>query len=120
MDRRLPGARTSQISITGYLVGNIWMPGAECWKHLNYDVTAKSWNWGEKGSLRDHVLAATNDGDFQSCNIACGELVITHTDDTGPTRRRWTRVFDLKMFPSIADCVHDDPDWFPGFGDDES
>lgn len=106
---------TAQISITGYLVGNIWMPNAECWKSLNYDATAKSWQWGEKGTLRDHVLAATNDGDFQSCVIAQGEVVITHRKGS----RKTSRSFPLTMFKSISDCVHSDPDWFPDFGDDE-
>jgi hypothetical protein len=29
----------TRVTIHGYLVGNIWMPNAECYKDLTYDVT---------------------------------------------------------------------------------
>ena len=30
--------QTTSITIRGYVVGNIWMPNAECYKEFNYDV----------------------------------------------------------------------------------
>ena len=106
---------TTTVRLRGYLVGNIWMPNCECFKELSYSLDDQSSRWSERGTLRDHVLAATNDGDFQSCNIAHGELVITRTKG----RRKVTRSFPLSMFPSVADCLHSDPDWFPDYGGDD-
>lgn len=103
-----------QINITGFLVGPIWWPaGAECFKRLSYDVTREDARFLEPGTLRDHVLRATNDGDFQGCAIAQGELTITSTRCDGATRVTRSRTWPLDRFPSIADCLHEDPDWFP-------
>ena len=109
---------TTQITIRGFLVGTIWMPAAECWKELDYDVTREDARFTEPGTLRDHVLRATNDGDFQGCDIAQGELIVTRTTISGGTRITRTRAFPLTLFPSIQDCLHDDPDWFPTFAED--
>lgn len=116
-----------QISIRGYVVGPIWWPsGAECFKPLSYNLTRENARFTEPGSLRDHVLAATNDGDFQSCTIACGELVVKRTSYTTDAQQRITRkrcvtrIFPLSRFPSIADCLHPDgDDWCPPADYDE-
>jgi hypothetical protein len=100
--------------IRGYVVGPIWWPvGTEAWKHLTYDITDQDARWSEPGTLRDHALRALNDGDFQSCSIAAGELVTIATiQRNGRTyTRRESR--PLTCFPSIADCLHEDPDWCP-------
>lgn len=108
---------TMTMKLRGYLVGNIWMPNAECFKPLDYSITREAIRM-EDATLRDHVLAATNDGDFQSCVIAAGELVATrreHRDGrTVTVERRWS----LDCFKSILDCLHSDPDWLPPFYDD--
>lgn len=99
-----------RITIHGYLVGGIWWPyGAECYKDLSYDILREQDRTvGGKMTLREHVLRATNDGDFQSCEIADGylEIRIRKPDKTGRTIR--TRMFPLDMFPSISDCVKSD------------
>jgi hypothetical protein len=99
-----------QITLTGYLVGKIWMPARECWKHLSYDLTREDARFTEPGTLRDHVLAATRDGDFQSCSIAEGYLhvQITKIQQTGTALKtyRRTRSFPLTMFPSVKDCIN--------------
>ena len=101
------------ISLSGYLVGPIWWPSEECYKRFDYNLTDEESRWSEPGTLRDHVLAITNDGDFQHCEIADGILEIT----TYKTNRRRSRIFDLSMFPSIADCIKSD--WCgPSFDDD--
>jgi hypothetical protein len=110
----------TQIKITGYLVGYIWMPCGECWKDLEYDLSGEQRRFIEPGTLRDHVLRATNDGDFQSCSIAQGEIVVTRTSRSGGTTIRRTRSFPMSMFPSVSDLIHDDPDWFPCFNDEEA
>ena len=98
------------ISIRGFLVGTIWMPAAECYKPLDYSLTDQQCRTVGKMTLRDHVVRATNDGDFQSCTLALGELVVT----TRNGRRTTTRTFPLARFPSIADCLHPDgDDWCP-------
>ena len=102
--------RTS-IEITGYLVGPIWWPaGLECYKHFTYDLTCEDQRLcgrdgkHEPGTLRDHILRITQDGDFQSCEIADAALCIT----VYKTNRHRSRLFDLELFPSIADCVKTD------------
>jgi hypothetical protein len=98
----------TNIRIKGYLVGNIWMPDIECYKRLSYNLTRENERLSEPGTLRDHVLRATRDGDFQSCSIADGVLLVTRTkqNKTGTVSR--TRAFPLRMFPSIADCLNED------------
>ena len=95
----------SEITISGYVVGPIWWPtGAECYKPFTYHLTREDERFTEPGTLRDHVLAITRDGDFQHCEIADGFLEITIRK---PGRSR-SRVFELDIFPSIADCLKDD------------
>ena len=117
---------TRTIELRGYLVGAIWWPvGAECWKDLAYDITREDARFSEPGTLRDHVLAATNDGDFQGCTIAQGELIATSRtiawDDSGRVLRETTRRhhWPLDRFKSVADCLHDDPDWLPSYPEDD-
>lgn len=94
--------RASSVIIRGTLVGGIWWPiGAECYKPLRYDATAEQRRTVGKMTLRDHVLSATNDGDFQSCRIADGTVEVTVR--RGPRTR--SRIFPLDMFPSVSDCV---------------
>lgn len=107
---------TTHVKIRGFLVGAIWWPvGAECWKDLDYDLTREDarivdGSTGKVGAdLRYHILRACNDGDFQSAVIAHGEVEIERRRGS----RRTVRTFPLSMFPSVADCVHDDPDWCP-------
>ena len=107
--------RHSKITISGFLVGPIWWPsGSECFKPFRHDVADKESRWSDKGTLRDHILAITQDGDFQNCAIAQGEIVATRTNG----RRTVTRSFPLDQFPSVRDCLHKDPDWIPDYGDD--
>lgn len=109
----------TQVTIRGYLVGNIWMHNAECWKEIKYDVTHKNELYvnGYASSFRDHVVSILADSDFQSCAIAQGEVVITMTGCRGNARRVVTHAYPLSRFPSVADCLHDD--WFPSYDDEE-
>lgn len=111
--------RNHSFKITGYLVGPIWWPsGSECWKDLDYDLSSEDARFTEPGTLRDHILRATNDGDFQNCSIAHGELVATRCYRRGERTVREVRSWPLERFPSIADCLHDDLDWFPDCRED--
>lgn len=105
MQQHQAPSRELHLSIHGYLVGTIWMPAAECFKPLTYDLTREDARFTEPGTLRDHVLRATNDGDFQSCEIADGVLVAEMVTRTATSTKRRTRQFDLSRFPSIADCI---------------
>lgn len=101
----------TNISLRGYIVGPIWWPvGMECYKPLSYSLTRKNKLWSEPGTLRDHVLAAVNDGDFRSATLAHAALVIERRKGN----RVVTRAFPLSHFPSVADCLHPDgDDWCP-------
>ena len=90
------------IDISGYIVGPIWWPTNEKgYKPFRHNVKAYNARLSKPGTLRDHVLAIIQDGDFQSCEIADGIIEITITK---PNRSR-SRSFDLSLFPSVADCV---------------
>ena len=97
--------RQTQITINGYVVGEIWQPGCgECYKPFSYDVAWEDRLLSEPGTLRDHVLRITNDGDFQHCRIADGYLEATIYK---PNRSR-SRIFDLSTFKSVLDCIMED------------
>jgi hypothetical protein len=100
-----------QITIRGFLVGPIWWPaGEECFKRFTYDVTREDQCSGSRGTLRDHVLAIIDDGDFQHCRVACGELAIEVRRSNGRTTYTKERRWPLAHFSSIADCLRDDLD----------
>jgi hypothetical protein len=109
------------LELRGCLVGSIWWPtGAECWKELSYNITREDGRYSEPVSLREHVLAATNDGDFQSCSIACGELIATRVTVKDGRRVTVMRSWPLERFGSVADCLHPDgQDWFPMTADED-
>lgn len=100
----------TDIRLRGFIVGPIWMPAVECYKPLDYSISDERRRWSGPGTLRAHVLAATNDGDFQSATLAHGELVI----ERRAGNRRVIRSFPLSHFPSVADCLHPaGDDWCP-------
>lgn len=105
-------------TIRGHLVGNIWMPNAECWKDLAYDITGEDVRFTEPCTLRDHVLRATNDGDFQHCEIAGGFIETVATITKGERVYRRTRLTALDDCRSVADMVR--TDWDGPIYDDES
>lgn len=106
---------TFEHSIRGYLVGPIWWPaGSECWKDLRYSITDQDFRFSDgPAPLRTHCDRAVNDGDFQHCAIAQGEIVTRATIHRGG--RVYTRTVSrpLTCFPSARDYLHSDPDWCP-------
>ncbi len=106
--------KTVSIKIVGFLVGDIWMPKTECWKEFKYDITREQARFapGEKLTLREHAIRATNDGDFQSCEMGDAFLVIETArilkSGTVVTR---SRSWPMEMFPSVSDMVR--PDFAP-------
>lgn len=109
----------TEITITGYLVGSIWWPaGAECWKDFHHSITDEAPRMGTR-QLRDHVLAILCDGDFQSASIAQGEVTIRQTRHDGRITTTRAKSIPLSKFPTLADCLHPDPDWLPTYFDDE-
>jgi hypothetical protein len=101
------------MKLSGVLVGYIWQPGVECWKELDYSITEQQARTFGKMTLRDHLLSATNDGDFRSCVIADGRLDIKRTWYRDGRHYSVSRSIPLTLFPSIADMLHPDPDWMP-------
>lgn len=98
---------TTQITISGYVVGPIWWPaGAECFKEFRHDATAYDARCTRPSTLREHCCRITSDGDFQGCDIADGVLTITRHRNG----RRVSRDFPLEMFPSISDMLKTDWD----------
>jgi hypothetical protein len=83
------------------------MPAAVCTKDFTVSEDDFRYSDGSRPTLRDMVLRATNDGDFQSANVSFGELVIEiislRKDSNGSVTRK--RYFDLRMFASIADSI---------------
>lgn len=107
---------TFEHRLAGYVVGPIWS-GAEAWKLLAYNITDEDRRFGQPGSLRDHVLAATNDGDFVSCKLADCELITLATINRGGRAYRRSHVVSLGDCPSVSDMVL--ADWAGPCGDGE-
>ena len=107
------------VTLSGYVVGPIWWPaGAECFKPFTHSVTDEAPRMGTR-QLRDHVLAVMRDGDFQSTSIACGEVTIRSRSVVNGRTVVRAKSVPLYKFPTLADCLHTDPDWAPVYeGDD--
>jgi len=101
---------TISIKISGYLVGDSWLPQIECWKPLSYDITREDARCDGPAGLRWHVCAATNDGDFQGADIADGFVTITREGARDGIKVKRSRDFPLTMFPSVSDMVRADWD----------
>lgn len=109
----------TQITIHGFIVGRAWS-GYEAYSPLSYNLTREQKRNVARRSLRDHVLSATNSGDFQSCLIANGQMSITMTKTRNNRVYEFTKWFALEDFPSITDCVLTG-DWSaPDYDYDES
>lgn len=93
--------------IRGWIQGKIWMPPVTCTKHFHISEVDFRYADGKKPTLRDMVLKATNDGDFQSAELSEGELILTmvlpRADKKGSITK--TKTFNLRWFPSVSDCV---------------
>lgn len=112
----------TEFTISGYIVGKIWMPATECWKDLNYTFVRHEnerknpWQDAQE-TLRDAMLHVTNDGDFQSCSVSHGVLTVTRRECSAGRQVTFERMFPLDHFPSVADMVR--TDWEgPDYGDD--
>lgn len=102
------------VTLSGYLVGPIWWPtGTECYRAFNYSITNEAARIGTR-RLRNHVLAVMNDGDFQSTCIALGEVTIRSVLTVGSRVVTRSKTVPLASFSALSDCLHPDPDWFPG------
>ena len=101
----------SQTSVTlhGTLVGRIWMPSREYSKPVTCDRQRDfRYSDGSLPTAREMVLHATNDGDFQSCQLTADSYFKFERDRYAPngcTRIRRTKVRLVTEFPSIADCI---------------
>ena len=107
--------------IEGQIQGPIWMPSVVCTKSFNVSEDDFRYSDGSRPALRDMVLRAINDGDFQSADISFGNLIIEainpRKDGRGQIAR--TRSFDLRMFGSVADCIVDENDIEYGWDGEE-
>jgi hypothetical protein len=102
-----------EYELRGYVVGDIWMPQTECFKPIGLRFERSktgphNYNGGVFESLRDAALHVTNDGDFQSCEIAQGELIVRQIQDKPNGRIVRERVIPLDAFPSVKDMTRDD------------
>ena len=85
------------------------MPACICTKDFNVSEDDFRYSDGSRPSLRDMVLRATGDGDFQSADVSQGQLtieaIVPRRDGHGQISRK--RHFDLRseLFPSIADSI---------------
>ena len=95
--------------IHGQIQGPIWMPTCVCTKFFNVSENDFLYSDGSRPTLRDMVLKATNDGDFQSADVSFGwltvEAIVTRKDGKGQVTRK--RHWDLRspLFASIADSI---------------
>ena len=94
-------------TIRGQIQGTIWMPAYTCTKDFTVSEDDFRYSDGSRPTLRDMVLKATNDGDFQSAAVSFGHLTIEaiqpRKDGRGQVSRKCH--FDLRLFPSVADSI---------------
>lgn len=120
MNTRIKTNVTSSIVLIGTVAGTIWMPARTCWKdvklsyspHLGPFQDDFRYSDGSKPTARDFALKATNDGDFQSCDLTADSAIRVsrrHHTDTGFTDH--VREFPVTLFPSMADCVSKLESW---------
>jgi hypothetical protein len=102
-----------EYTISGYLVGQIWMPATECWKDVNYTFVrheedrANPWQ-DAREDLREAMLHVTNDGDFQSCGVSHGVLTARILKQGAGRRYVHEHSWPLDQFPSVCDMVRTD------------
>ena len=110
---------TTSVRLIGTVRGNIWMPNTECTKDIDHTFRMGAdrhatghWRGDWPGSVRDALLSefVTNDGDFQSCALEPGAVVIVTrvNPETGTRRvRTWelrANISDHRAPGYIADC----------------
>ena len=100
---------TTQISISGYLVGDLWWPiGVEAWKDASLDVTRDRHRFAgdyREITLRDVVdsFVCREGGDFSSAALlANAELTATRTINRDGRRITVSRSWPLSANFSVA------------------
>jgi len=100
------------ITVLGTLRGAFWWPIGEQWEKPVSQKFVRHRAAGaferEADTLRDALLEITNDGDSsEGCRMMADSYVeIVKSSDDG--RRSRSRVFELSMFPSVADLMTDE------------
>ena len=95
--------------VHGQIQGRIWMPSVTCTKSFSVSENDFRYSDGSRPTLRDMVLRATNDGDFQSANVSWGwltvEAIVKRKDGRGQVSRK--RSWDLRspLLAFIADSI---------------
>jgi len=96
------------ITLTGTVIGTIWMPCAECWKDVNIDNGDFRFSDGGKPTARDFALKAVCDGDFRQCKLSAdSEFTFrkNHYADNGRLAKTTWRTIPASAFPSISDMI---------------
>lgn len=90
------------ITIYADIVGNIWMPMVECRKETKTVFTPEQQPFTHEWTgLRDALLRITNDGDFRSCLIEWGCMVIRWWDGKYYIERQ----VDIPNCKLTSDCL---------------
>ena len=91
-------------TLSGTIVGRLWMPGAVASKHVSARIERNSadtfTHGGPYPTLRDAMLALTTDGDFQSCGFDpndCWLTVVEETPVVGGMSKRRTRTRQIRF-----------------------
>ncbi len=98
------------VTVTGTIAGQIWMPAVTCGK--TFKLTSQPGPWGDfhysdgsRPTLREMILRATGDGDFQSCQVIDATVRFERVTQTLTGSKTRTRNMDIRQFPGVADCV---------------
>lgn len=98
-----------EVSVSGYICGNIWMPDAKCGMPINASITDQRDRFSEPGAtLRDCLdsILMKNGGDFQCTMFTADTVIIVKSESATKTSRSVrTRYWDITSFPSVADLV---------------
>jgi len=109
----MPQTQTiTEVSLHGTIVGNIWMPCAECTKDVSLSERDFRYSDNSRPTIRDFALRATNDGDFRGSNLtADSEFVFKRIRKTASGTVTRTRSLPVSRFKSIADCLDTRESW---------
>ena len=95
--------------IHGQIQGRIWMPACVCTKSFRVSEDDFRYSDGSRPTLRDMILRATNDGDFQSAAVSYGwltvETILPRKDSRGQITRKRSWNLRSPLFSSLADLI---------------
>lgn len=99
--------------------GRIWMPAVNCTKEIKVDLNQESARYsdGWVGTFRHLMVGIACDGDFQTlAKFSPHSFIKFETISVRGRKEHHTVSYrPLTDFPSIADLIHSEDEWYDNF-----